>query len=477
MRHALQKLRGLALDPHAGRVAAPLLASVVAPIALVMIAPALAKRVLQMASLAFLLVAPLVALHGLIVPWVQGERGLLEGAVRSFSALLPGSERHARGRYLPLLTPVLIVINVSIYLGAPDGPRVLDLHAPTLQTLVGSMFSHASVEHLTGNMAFLWILGVLLERRIGPLRLGGLYLLSGAVGTAVELLAHVASCPGPGAPGVYHQLLGASGAVSGLMGLSMVRLFWTQIPVLGSMAGLGGLIGLRMQLPAPLVLSLFCLWDLSALAEGARDGVAHLAHVGGYYSGLLLAYGLGLAGAALHERFVEEGTRLRSGAASGARRDALDQALEMRPDDVDVLIAKAQHQRVYSPTEAVGSYRRAASLLLSKGQPRRAAEVFAEAHALEWQPLSTPEQLAITPHLVALGQRHLAAQALEELLASDAELTPETRGTALGYYAKLLVELGCAEAARDAYARLVRDHPEHRAADAARAYLEKTRDG
>ena len=457
-------------------MAAPLLVSVVAPIALVLIAPALAKRVLQLASLAFFLVAPMVALHGLIVPWVQGDRGLLEGAVRSFSALLPGSERSARGGYLPLLTPMLILTNVSIYVGAPDGPRALDLHAPTLQTVVGSMFSHASAEHLTGNMAFLWILGVLLERRLGALRLVSLYLLSGAVGTAAELLAHVGSCPGPGALGVYHQMLGASGAVSGLMGLSMVRLFWTRIPVLGSVAGLGGLLGPRMQLPAPLVLSLFCLWDLSALADGAQDGVAHLAHLGGYYSGLLLAYGLGLARTALHERFVEEGTRPRSGSESGGRRASLDKALEMSPDDVEVLIAKARHERVYSPKEAVASYRRAASMLLSKGRPRRAAEVFAEAHALEWRPLSAREQLAITPHLVALGQRHLAAQALEELLADGAESSAETTGTALGYYAKLLVELGCAEAARDAYTRLARDHPEHRAADAARAYLEKTSD-
>lgn len=147
--------------------------------------------------------------------------------------------------------------------------------AAALLTPLGSMFLHADGLHLAGNLLFLWIFGVDLERRIGSARFLLFYLACGLVAAAV----HVAS-----APASYLATLGSSGAISGLLGAfaaggptRRVRLAWPRVEV-SALAFL--LLWVTLQLTA----------GLQALA-GDRD-VAWWAHVGGFAAGALLARGI-----------------------------------------------------------------------------------------------------------------------------------------------------------------------------------------
>ena len=140
---------------------------------------------------------------------------------------------------------------------------------------VSSMFLHADPLHLAGNLLFLWIFGGALEQRLGHARFLVFFLACGLAAAAL----HVAS-----APDSYLPTLGASGAVSGLLGAYAVggparriRLVWPRVDV-SALTFL--LLWLALQLAA----------GLSSWAGG--EGVAGWAHVGGFAAGALLARGL-----------------------------------------------------------------------------------------------------------------------------------------------------------------------------------------
>ncbi|MDF1700521.1 MAG: rhomboid family intramembrane serine protease, partial [Planctomycetota bacterium] len=81
---------------------------------------------------------------------------------------------------------------------------------PSALTLLTSMFLHAGFLHLLGNMLFLWMFGDNIEVRLGPWAYLAAYLLVGAVATLVHGL------------GADQPVIGASGAVSGVLGMYFV---------------------------------------------------------------------------------------------------------------------------------------------------------------------------------------------------------------------------------------------------------------
>jgi membrane associated rhomboid family serine protease len=155
-------------------------------------------------------------------------------------------------------------------------------HAPGLPpflTLMTSQFLHGGVLHLAGNMLFLWIFGNNVEDEFGPFRFLLFYLLSG-LGAA---LAHFATAPGSAIP-----TIGASGAISGVLGAYalmfprariqtlVILIFWISV----------------VPIPALLWVGIwFVLQLLQGLANaGSEGGVAWFAHVGGLVAGVALLF-------------------------------------------------------------------------------------------------------------------------------------------------------------------------------------------
>ena len=149
------------------------------------------------------------------------------------------------------------------------------------EAVLTSMFMHGSWGHLLGNMLFLWVFGNNIEDSMGHVRFLVFYLLCGVAAA----LAQVYMTPGSGIP-----LVGASGAISGVMGAYVVLYpkarVQTWIPPIF-------LVNLR---------AVFFLgyWFVLQLVMGAADraqarsgapetgGVAVWAHVGGFVAGVLL---------------------------------------------------------------------------------------------------------------------------------------------------------------------------------------------
>jgi membrane associated rhomboid family serine protease len=166
------------------------------------------------------------------------------------------------------------------------------LHGQMLYTLLTSMFMHATVLHLLGNMLFLYVFGDNIEAVFGHVGYLVFYLASGlaaALGyVAVTLYAPLISniigvtIPSDLAVGV----LGASGAISGVLGAYLV--LFPKAKILS--------IFFYVILPLPGVLFLG-FWFVMQWLLGFYDvtgGVAYFAHIGGFITGMILALVFGL---------------------------------------------------------------------------------------------------------------------------------------------------------------------------------------
>jgi len=142
-----------------------------------------------------------------------------------------------------------------------------------LLTLLKSLFMHGSWLHLLGNMLFLWIFGNNIEDRLGRTRFVAFYLLCG-VGAS---LAHVAFNLNSLVP-----VIGASGAVSGVMGAYLALYPAARVRTLFFFL----FFVTTMDVPAAVFLGVWFLFQF--LSAGGGSGIAWLAHVGGFILGFLL---------------------------------------------------------------------------------------------------------------------------------------------------------------------------------------------
>jgi len=199
-------------------------------------------------------------------------------------------------RSTPVVVPALILLNLAAFLyvltldvdaagallerwGLVPREFLRGLGRPTATqqifwlTPLTSMFLHGSLLHLAGNLLYLWIFGVPIEDLLGHARFAFFYVACGLVAA----LAHVASDPAS-----YVSTLGASGAISGLLGAYAVSYPGGRLRMLWP----------RVRVPALLFLALWIAFQVvSGIgAGGAGDpGVAWWAHVGGFAAGVVLA--------------------------------------------------------------------------------------------------------------------------------------------------------------------------------------------
>ena len=163
----------------------------------------------------------------------------------------------------------------------PRGPLVLCPDAPgqAWYTVVTSAFLHGGWFHLIGNMWFLWVFGNNIEDAMGPGRFVAFYLFCGVMAALAQIVVQ------PGSP---VPMVGASGAISGIMGAYLVLYPKARVHLLVVLF----VFITRLTVPAYLMLIYWVVLQaigglptLSGAASGG--GVAFLAHLGGFVAGLL----------------------------------------------------------------------------------------------------------------------------------------------------------------------------------------------
>ncbi len=163
---------------------------------------------------------------------------------------------------------------------APDGGL------PAYITPFTSLFLHGGFIHLAGNMLFLWIFGGGVEDRMGHIPFGFFYLVCGAAAT----LTHVWYNPDSAAP-----LIGASGAVSGVLGAYILLFPTARIRVLVFLI----IFVTTLKIPAVVFIGGWAVLQFINISRG-NPQIAWYAHVGGFGAGIIIT-GIGYMRGRKHE--------------------------------------------------------------------------------------------------------------------------------------------------------------------------------
>ena len=144
---------------------------------------------------------------------------------------------------------------------------------PPLVTLVTYQFLHGNFMHLFGNMLYLWVFGDNIEDSMGHVRFVVFYLLCGVLAMLTQVVAD---------PGSTVPTIGASGAVSGVLGAYLVLHPRAKVLV--------PIVVIPLYVPAFVLLLIWIGFQfLQAWSTGAAGGgVAWWAHIGGFVIGALL---------------------------------------------------------------------------------------------------------------------------------------------------------------------------------------------
>lgn len=207
---------------------------------------------------------------------------------------------------------------------------------PRATTFFTYMFLHGGTGHLVGNMVFLWILGSMLEIGCGRMLFAVIYLVSGFLSAAFFYAIYPLSTI---------PLVGASGAIAGLMGACTVLYGRKRVNVFYSL----GFYFNTASIPAILLLPAWLANECCQLFFTGASHVAYVAHIGGLAGGAALAFaGERLAGTVDRDSFeeapeervsplmhqaLEHMGRLEMGQA----RSLLEQVLELSPDNRDAM--------------------------------------------------------------------------------------------------------------------------------------------
>lgn len=161
----------------------------------------------------------------------------------------------------------------------PMGPQTVCVlgDEQTWFTPLTSMFLHGGWFHLIGNMWFLWVFGNNVEDSMGHLRYLTFYVLCGLAAAAAQTFMN---------PSSSIPMVGASGAISGVMGAYIVLYPRVRVHMLVILF----IFITRVVVPAYLMLGYWFLLQLvgGGLSSSSEGGVAFWAHAGGFIAGALL---------------------------------------------------------------------------------------------------------------------------------------------------------------------------------------------
>jgi membrane associated rhomboid family serine protease len=213
--------------------------------------------------------------------------------------LIPIKDNIPTDRF-PVVTVCLILANVVVYvlatahggslISGPDAHELISygispeqithLGGHTWDRLFTSMFMHASILHIAGNMLFLWIFGNNVEDSMGPVRFLAFYVIGGLAALALQTAVE---------PHSVAPTVGASGAIAAVLGGYIVLYPRARVLAVVLIIFLFTVI----ELPALVMLALWFAEQAAFGAVGLTDptgaggGVAYFAHVGGFLFGLL----------------------------------------------------------------------------------------------------------------------------------------------------------------------------------------------
>jgi membrane associated rhomboid family serine protease len=278
--------------------------------------------------------------------------------------------------------------------------------------LITSMFFHGNFWHLLGNSVFLWIFGIYVEDKVGWKQYLFLYFLTGIAAGLIHSTM----------TGLWMRdqlmipMLGASGAISGIMGVYLYRCYYSKIRLLFFFV-------LPVQIPAIIFLGFWFLQDFLggiAAIKGIHQNVAFWAHVGGFLSGLATSKYLKYEGEAKREK-LEHTVSTRLGKHEGYAEGMIAAELLLQTDannpQLHLKMAQAK-STLGGSREGKEHYQQAIKLMLDTDR-EKVVDVFIE-YWKKYLTIMEPQyQLRVSRLLARSGNTSLARVTLEAVINSD----------------------------------------------------------
>jgi len=324
-----------------------------------------------------------------------------------------------RMQHRPWTNYALIAANALVFLGGWHAgnvlawPLMLHPRSPQLHQFFTSMFMHADLGHILGNMVFLWVFGNALNDRLGHVGYL-LFYLAGGVLAGLGFLALGGSAP----------VLGASGAICAVTGAYLVLfpvvrvtiLFWFFFYLT------------TFQVSSLFFLAIQAVWNfymsVGSVTFGRGGGVAYVAHTSGYLFGIGAAAGL-LAARILPRDGYDLLTLLRGGLRRRRYRQTVGQGYDPfgrsyprgpGPGRRKVTARLSGAVPKDAPSKEEAQLRRDVAAAASREDFHAAAETYLKLVALNDRlVLPRQQQLDIANQLMATERYPAAAEAYERL--------------------------------------------------------------
>jgi membrane associated rhomboid family serine protease len=204
--------------------------------------------------------------------------------------MIPIGDDNTRRRGFPVVTIALIIANIIMFYLQYQGGDSFTLRYSVIPrdftdggsypwiTLFSAMFMHGGLAHIAGNMLYLYVFGDNVEDEMGPMKYLAFYLLCGIAATYAQIYTD---------PTSQIPNLGASGAISGVLGAYLVLHPRNRVKV-----WFGWFV---FHVPAFMVLGLYIVTQVISATASTMDvrgggGVAYMAHVGGFVAGVILVF-------------------------------------------------------------------------------------------------------------------------------------------------------------------------------------------
>jgi len=304
----------------------------------------------------------------------------------------------------PVLSWVLMAVMLVAFVWMKYFPSALALDpwdlvffpgSSPVWTVTTAIFMHAGWVHLLGNLLYFYVFAPPLEDRLGPWKFGLYFLLLGNFGNLVHGLVSALGLLGQGGLGV----MGASGAIAGMLSFSLVRFYdarvavawWVLAPLVGqNKAG-------KSHLPLVAAVGLWFLLQVVQTVVATETG-AHVsfgAHLGGFAMGLIMALALGELAAGKAEAAQARARRYFQSGHFHAAAGAWSEYLELEPADMEARLELARTLKVSGQTTAAGELFRACyHSLLTAGRADAALAVHDEAVRAGFNLGLSPQELA-----------------------------------------------------------------------------------
>jgi len=283
--------------------------------------------------------------------------------------------------------------------------------------LITALFFHANFWHLFGNSIYLWVFGIFVEDKLGWKAYLFLYFLTGIAaglihGIMVGLFMREK---------IFVPSLGASGAISGIMGIYLYRCYYSKIKLLVSI-----FLPIRIQIPAVIILGIWFLQDFMGGIDSIRGmyrNVGFWAHVGGFASGFGACKYLHYEIQARKEKleFVAE-TTLNRYVGYGEGIKAAEKLLATEPDNPELHLNMARAKtRFRASVEGKDHYEKAIKHFLERNS-EKATEAFIEYWGKYITVLPAKYQVRLSLLLNKNLHIDLSAHTLQALIDSDQPL-------------------------------------------------------